>query len=592
MAFDGSVIAALVKEYRDQVLGGRIVKIAQPEKNELLLTIKKDGRQRKLLLSADASLPITYLTEESKPSPITAPTFCMLLRKHILNGEIVDISQPSMERIIDFQVQHYNEMGDLCRKILTVELMGKHSNIILRDGGVILDSIKHVSTLVSSVREVLPGKEYFIPFAEEKKNPFQIDEEDWKALFSSGQSAAKALYTSFTGISPQLAQEVLSRAGIDADRPANSLTGAECPQLYDAFCELMQRIQSGNFTPRIYYENGAPSAFSVVELSIFKDLSFEPYESISQLLIDYYAKKKAYTEVRQKTAALRQTVQTLLNKDYKKYDLQLKQLEDTKKKETYQLYGELITAYGYSVPEGSAFMEAEDYHTGEMVKIPLDATIPVIANGKRYFDKYAKLKRTNEALTQIIRQTKEEIDHLESILTSLDMVKEEADIQDLKREMAESGYGKAGTGGKDGASGRKGPGKQMTKSAPLHFLSSDGFDIFVGKNNYQNDYLTLKMAEGDDYWFHAKKLPGSHVILKTGGKDVPDRTFEEAASLAAHFSKAEGAAKVEVDYVQRRFLKKPAGSKPGFVIYHTNYSMAASTDISGIREAGEEASRR
>lgn len=553
------------------------MKIAQPEKNELLFTIKNEGRMQKLLLSADASLPVTYLTEESKASPMTAPAFCMLLRKHILNGQIVDIQQPSMERIIDITIEHYNEMGDLCRKILTVELMGKHSNIILRDGDHILDSIKHVSALVSSVREVLPGKEYFIPFAEGKKDPFTLNINDWQDLFSSGLTAAKALYTSITGISPLLAEEILFRSGIDSDRPANSLTAQESMTLYDEFRGMMQNIRNGQFSPQIYYDNLAPCAFSVLDLQIYRDLVSETYDSISKLLSDYYAKKKTYTEVRQKTAALRQTVQTLLNKDYKKYDLQLKQLEDTKKKETYQLYGELITAYGYSVPEGSVSMEAEDYHTGKMVKIPLDPTIPVISNGKRYFDKYAKLKRTQDALTRIIGQTKDEIDHLESILTSLDIVKDEADIADLKKEMADSGYTKQ-TGN------QKKQAKRESKSSPLHYLSSDGFDIYVGKNNYQNEYLTLKFADGDDYWFHAKKLPGSHVILKTNGKEISDKTFEEAASLAAHYSKAEGAAKVEVDYVQRKHIKKPAGSKPGYVIYHTNYSMSAPTDISSLKE--------
>lgn len=577
MAFDGSVIACLVKEYKDQIQNGRIVKIAQPEKNELLLTIKKDGQQKKLLISAEAALPITYLTEESKASPLTAPSFCMLLRKHILNGQIIGIFQPSMERIIDFHIEHYNEMGDLCQKILTVELMGKHSNIIFRDGDHILDSIKHISSLVSSVREVLPGRDYFIPFADEKKDPFEVSEEEFTAVFVSGKSLSKTLCSAFTGISPQLAEEIINLCGIDSDRPAGSLSPEEVLSLYGSFQGLMDKIASGDFTPQIYYENQVPFAYAALDLKIYQNLYKEPYDSISRLLFAYYAKKKTYTELRQKTASLRQTIQTLLNKDYKKYDLQLKQLDDTKKKEVYQLYGELITAYGYSVPEGSVSMDAEDYHTGKMVKIPLDPTIPVIANGKRYFDKYAKLKRTHEALTQVIRQTKEEIDHLESILTSLDMVQEEADISDLRREMTESGYSKQ-TGG------QKKQTKKESKSSPLHYVSSDGFDIYVGKNNIQNEYLTLKFADGNDYWFHAKNLPGSHVILKTNGNDIPDRTFEEAAQLAAHFSKAEGASKVEVDYVQRKQLKKPAGSKPGYVIYHTNYSMSASTDISGIKE--------
>lgn len=577
MAFDGSVIACLLKEYREQIQGGRIVKIAQPEKNELLLTIKKDGLQKKLLISAEASLPITYLTDESKTSPLTAPSFCMLLRKHILNGQITGIFQPSMERILNFQIEHYNEMGDLCQKILTVELMGKHSNIIFREGDHILDSIKHISGLVSSVREVLPGRTYFIPFANDKKDPFLTSEEELSAILSSGKSLAKTLCSAFTGISPQLAEEILCRSGIDSERPALSLTDGETHSLFIAFQEIIEIIAQGRFSPHIYYEDKIPYAYASLDLRIYQDLEAESYDSISRLLFAYYAKKKTYTEIRQKTASLRQTIQTLLHKDYKKYDLQLKQLNDTKKKETYQLYGELITAYGYHVPEGSVSMEAEDYHTGKMITIPLDPTIPVIANGKRYFDKYSKLKRTNEALTQIIHQTKEEIDHLESILASLDLVQDEADIGDLRKEMADCGYIKQ-TGN------QKKSIKKESKSSPLHYLSSDGFDIYVGKNNLQNEYLTLKFADGNDYWFHAKNLPGSHVILKAAGKEIPDRTFEEAAQLAAHFSKAEGAAKVEVDYVQRKQLKKPAGSKPGYVIYHTNYSMSASTDISALKE--------
>ena len=283
--------------------------------------------------------------------------------------------------------------------------------------------------------------------------------------------------------------------------------------------------------------------------------------------------------MRQKTADLRQIVQTLLNKDYKKYDLQLKQLKDTEKKDKYQLYGELITAYGYSVSVGSTSMKAENYHTGEEITIPLDPTITPIENGKKYFEKYSKLKRTAEALNEIIVQTKSEIDHLESISASLDTVQDEADAAELKKEMIESGYIRY----KGKYDAKKATGKAI-KSSPLHFISSDGFDIYVGKNNYQNEYISFKLADGNDWWFHAKKLPGSHVIVKTGGKELPDKTFEEAASLAAHFSKAEGAPKVEIDYVQRKHLKKPAGAKPGYVIYHTNYSMSAETDISKIKE--------
>ena len=582
MAFDGSVVACIKEELEQKVLDGRILKVAQPEKDELILTIKKDGNQHRLLISVNPSLPLMYLSEKNFASPLKAPAFCMLLRKHLQNGRISAIDQPSLERILDFTIEHYNEMGDLCESILTVELMGKHSNIIFREGTRIIDSIKRVSAAVSSVREVLPGREYFIPFEGEKEDPLTAEKDRFLRTLADKPAASavsKAIYTSFTGISPILAEEIAYRAGIDSNRPAASLNQEEQTALWNAFDAVIRQIDRKDFLPNIVYDGEQPVFFGPFRFSIYKDLRCEEYSSISALLCDYYAKKKTYTDMRQKTADLRQIVQTLLNKDYKKYDLQLKQLKDTDKKDKYQLYGELITAYGYEVSSGSTSMKAENYHTGEEITIPLDPTISPIENGKKYFEKYAKLKRTAEALEEIIVQTKSEIDHLESISASLDTVRDEADAAELKKEMIESGYIRY----KGKFDPKKAAGKAI-KSAPLHFRSSDGFDIYVGKNNFQNEFITFKLADGDDWWFHAKKLPGSHVIVKTNGKELPDRTFEEAASLAAHFSKAEGAPKVEIDYVQRKHLKKPAGANPGYVIYHTNYSMSASTDITNITE--------
>lgn len=582
MAFDGSIVACLKEELDRKILEGRILKIAQPERDELILTVRKEGAQHRLLISVNPSLPIMYLTDKNVVSPLQAPAFCMLLRRRIQNGRIVRIEQPSLERILHFHIEHYNEMGDLCVSFLTVELMGKHSNIIFRDEEKIIDSIKHISAAVSSVREVLPGREYFIPFAGEKSDPLRTDREEFLRLCKAApaaQTLTKFLYGSYTGISPVLSEEILYRSGIDASRPVSSISEEEGEHIFRAFDDVMRQIRDGEFSPNIVYENDVPAFYGPFRFSIYKDQPTEDYESVSALLLDYYAKKKVYTDMRQKTADLRQIVQTLLHKDYKKYDLQLKQLKDTEKKDKFQLYGELITAYGYSVSAGSTSMKAENYHTGEEITIPLDPTLSPIDNGKKYFEKYAKLKRTAEALNEILVQTKAEIDHLESISASLDTLQDEADAAELKKEMIDAGYIRH----KGRFDPKKASGKAI-RSAPLHYVSSDGFDIYVGKNNYQNEYITFKLADGGDWWFHAKKLPGSHVIVKTGGQELPDRTFEEAASLAAHFSKAEGAPKVEIDYVQRKHLKKPAGGAPGFVIYHTNYSMSAPTDISGIQE--------
>ncbi|MCQ2513081.1 MAG: NFACT family protein, partial [Lachnospiraceae bacterium] len=492
MAFDGSIIACIVDELNKTILDGRIVKIAQPEKDELLFTIKKDGNQFRLLMDASPSLPIVYLTEYNQTAPLQAPAFCMLLRKHILNGRIVSISQPSLERIIDIEVDHFNEMGDICHKILTIELMGKHSNIIFRDGTKILDSIKHISALISSVREVFPGKEYFIPFENDKKNPIdfisqnsQLEQE----FFNQKTTVSKAIYSSFTGISPIMAEEISYVASIDSDRPVSSLDAPEQEKLNSAFYQILNIIKDRQFQPNIVYENDVPSFFGAFDFSLYRNKKKEFYESISSLLYDYYAKKQKYTTIRQKTSDLRQVVQTLLNKDYKKYDLQLKQMKDTEKKEKYQLYGELITAYGYNVPAKSTSMTAINYHTNEEITIPLDPTLTAIENGKKYFDKYSKLKRTFDALSEIIKETKDEIDHLESISVSLSSAVNEADISEIKREMIESGYIK-----NKGTSKGQNP-KKAIKSKPLHFISTDGFDIYVGKNNYQNEYLSFKLAE-------------------------------------------------------------------------------------------------
>jgi predicted ribosome quality control (RQC) complex YloA/Tae2 family protein len=259
----------------------------------------------------------------------------------------------------------------------------------------------------------------------------------------------------------------------------------------------------------------------------------------------------------------------------KKYDLQLKQLEDTEKREKYRIYGELLNAYGYGVEPGAKSMEALNYYNNEMVTIPLDPMLSTGENAKKYFDRYQKLKRTYEALTTLTEETKQEIDHLSSIATSLDIALKEEDLVQIKEELIESGYIRRKGGAK----------RERITSKPFHYVSSDGFDIYVGKNNYQNDELTFKFATGNDWWFHAKGIPGSHVVVKSGNEELPDRTFEEAGRLAAHYSQARGQEKVEIDYLQKKNVKKPNGAKPGFVVYYTNYSLVIDSDISNIKQA-------
>lgn len=583
MAFDGITVAAVVSELKEHLTGGRIYKIAQPENDELLLTVKtKDGGQTRLLLSAGASLPLIYLTETNKQAPMTAPGFCMLLRKHLQNGRITDITQPGLERIVQIHVEHLNEMGDLCRKVLVLELMGKHSNIIfINDEDMIIDSIKHISGMVSSVREVLPGRPYFIPMTQDKKDPLTVSESEFKEILCSKATAIyKALYTSFTGLSPQISQEICAAASLDGElstavfsESANG--GTLLDALYRSFESAMSKVCNKEFTPAIVYENGAPVDFAALPYVSYSMESQKAFTSISALLETYYAEKSTVTRIRQKSVDLRRIVQTALERNIKKYDLQLRQMQDTEKKDKYKIYGELLNTYGYGAEPGAKSIEALNYYTNEMITIPLDPQLSATENAKKYFDKYGKLKRTYEALSKLTLEVKEEIDHLESIQNALDIALLEEDLTQIKEELIESGY-----------IHRKGGNKKIkVTSKPFHYISSDGFHIYVGKNNYQNEELTFKFANGGDWWFHAKGMPGSHVIVKTNGEELPDTTFEEAARLAAYYSKGKGQEKVEIDYVERKHVKKPGGGKPGFVVYYTNYSMMIDCDISNIKLA-------
>lgn len=571
MAFDGITIASLVHEFKSKLEGGRISKIAQPEKDELLIAVKNNKENYRLQISASASLPLIYLTANNKPSPMTAPNFCMLLRKHIGSARIVGISQPGLERIIEFELEHLDEMGDLCRKRLIVEIMGKHSNIIFcKEDKTIIDSIKHVSAQVSSVREVLPGREYFIPQTVAKENPLAVSAEDFaRVIGSAPMTVQKALYNRLTGISPIMAEEICHLASIDSDHSANELSEAEMLHLHRTFSLVMEDVRDGHFAPAIVYDENGPVEYAAFALTCYEGEEYhaESISSISALLEKYYSSRDTVTRIRQKSSDLRRIVQTALERNYKKYDLQLKQLKDTDKREKYRIYGELLNTYGYELKGGEKSFQCLNYYTNEEITIPLDTQLSAKDNAKKHFDKYNKLKRTYEALTDLTLETKAEIDHLESISSALDIALKEDDLIQIKEELMEYGYVK-----KRRASDKK----PKITSRPFHYQSSDGYHIYVGKNNYQNDELTFKFATGNDWWFHAKGIPGSHVIVKSeGNDDLPDRVFEEAGALAAFYSKGRDNDKVEIDYIQKKNIKKVAGAAPGFVIYHTNYSMVA-----------------
>ena len=571
MAFDGIVISNLTYELNTNLVGGRISKISMPEDNELIFTIKNNAKTYRLLVSASASLPLVYLTDVNKPAPKVAPAFLMLLRKYIGTAKINNIFQMGLERILCFELEHLNELGDLSHKRMYIEIMGKHSNIIFTDeNNKIIDSIKRISANMSSLREVLPGREYFLPEELKKKDLLNTKLEEFIEILKSKEyPLVKSVYMNFAGISPLIAEEIILRASLLSQAPSTSLSELEYTHLFHTIQNLLEDINTHNFTPNIIYKGEEAIEFSSINLYSYegKEYKKESFDSVSKMLYDFYSSREAFVLNRQKSSDLRRIVNTALERASKKYDLQEKQLQDADKKDIYRVYGDLLNTYGYSLKGGeSSFTTENFYDDNKEITIPLDKNKSAKENAKKYYDKYAKLSRTTKALSEEILKTKNDMEHLQSIQTALEVSSDDESLSQIRQELVDFGYIKKHSSSK----------KQKITSHPYHYISSDGYDIYVGKNNYQNEELTFKVATGNDWWFHAKGIPGSHVILKSNNEEeLPDRAYEEAAALAAFYSKAKDADKVEVDYIQKKNIKKVAGAAPGFVIYHSNWSMVA-----------------
>jgi fibronectin-binding A domain protein len=452
-----------------------------------------------------------------------------------------------------------------------VEIMGKHSNIIFTDeNNKIIDSIKRISANMSSLREVLPGREYFLPDELKKKDLLNTELEEFTEILKSKEYAlSKSIYMNFAGISPLIAEEIVLRASLSSQSPSTSLSELEYTHLFHTIKNLLDDIKAHNFSPNIVYRKEEALEFSSVELFSYNGEEYNKYsyDSVSKMLYDFYSSREAFVLNRQKSSDLRRIVNTALERASKKYDLQEKQLQDADKKDIYRVYGDLLNTYGYSLKGGeSSFTTENFYDDNKEITIPLDKNKSAKENAKKYYDKYAKLSRTTKALSEEIVNTKNDIEHLLSIQTALDVSSDDESLSQIRQELVDFGYIKKHSSGK----------QKKSTSHPYHYISTDGYDIYVGKNNYQNEELTFKVATGNDWWFHAKGIPGSHVILKSNNEeDLPDRVYEEAAALAAFYSKAKDSEKVEVDYIQKKNIKKVAGAAPGFVIYHSNWSMVA-----------------
>ena len=578
MALDGITIAALVDQFTHELADSHVERIIQPEPALIQINFKTPGGTRHLSLSANASLPYLYLNTKNMSAPLKAPSFCMLLRKYIGKGRLISVTQPSLERIVRFTFARLTEMKDQDTVTLVAEIMGKYSNLILVSStGMILGAIRPVSGNVSSLREVLPGREYFLPDSLMKTDPLITSYEDFSAAVGSHPgSVYQALLSTYAGISPATAYDMCYRSSIDDKLPASDLEEPQKASLYDAFKYYMDRIENEDYSPCICYENDRPKDCCAVVPATYPDSSVKRFPDISSALEKYYSERASQTFIRQKSSDLRHIITTHLDRANRKYRLQMKQLKDTDSKDRYRLNGEMIQSDAYRITPGMEKLTADSFESGEPMTIRLDPRLNAQKNAQKYFEKYAKMKRTYDALVELVEETRQEISYLESALCSLSLTLNDADLDALRDELVQAGYIRKKRIRK----------KKQEISKPLHYISSDGYDIYIGKNNIQNDELTFKLAGNRDLWFHAKQMPGSHVIVLTHGQeDLPDRLYVEAASAAAYYSRGLGSPKVDVDYVRRKEIKKPAGAKPGYVIYHTNYSITVEPDISALKKA-------
>lgn len=575
MSFDGVVTKAIINELSINVLGGRIDKIYQQENDEILLNIRNKGVNHRLLISASSHSPRIYLTDYPKKNPASPPVFCMLLRKHLSGGIILNIEQYILDRIIFIDISSTDELGYPMVKRLVIEIMGRHSNIILidKDSGEIIDSIKRISYQISRLRQVLPGLIYNLPPSQNKINPLENTNKIFFDLLSSEKGNTqiyKFFYYNYMGLSPLISKEICFNAGIDMDRTVISLDTEDLENLFTSFSDLMLLIKSNHFRPLFVTDNSANIiAFYCLNLNQFNKASKTFIASISGVLDKVYKNRDTSERVEQKSKSIRKLAQTKLDRSLSKLGKQKNELLESKDRQKYKIYADLISANIYRIPERIDNIDLENFYETDMsvITVPLNNRFTPIENAQQYYKKYSKLKAAESKLSRQILQTRNEIKYLEAILFAIDNSSEVEDIKQIKDELISEGYIRS----KKNTKKQKHDSKP--KSLPHHYVSSDNLNIYVGKNNRQNDHLTLKFASKDDIWLHVQNVPGSHVIIQNLKRDIPKKTIEEAALLAAFHSKSRNDKKVLIDYTEKKNVKKPRGAKPGMVIYDNHHTI-------------------
>ena len=561
MALDAICLKAVVEELLPEITGSRIEKIQQPAYDQVVLLLRGN---RRLLLCCNPSQPRLHLTEQLRDNPSQPPMFCMLLRKHLTGGIITAVEQTPLERVVTLHIESRDELGDVNNYQLILEALGRRANLILCSAdGHIMDCVRRVDFEMSPQRQVLPGLFYRLPSATQKRDPLTVTGEEFRALLPREAVPLDGwLLDTFTAISPLVAREMVCRATGQTD-------GMESEKLWPVFAWWQRQVLEGQFMPTLLRREGKPADFTYFPVSQYGlSTENEEYESFGAMLDEFYRQREQAERVKQKGQDLLKTVQTTLNRIRRKIAVQEKDLEDTARRETWRLYGELLTANLYRLERGQGKAVLENYYEEgcPTVEIPLDKRLTPQENAARYFKQYTKAKTAQEILTQQIQKGKEELTYLESVWQELQQCESEQDFNDVRAELTAGGYLRRG--------GKKQAGFQRP-TKPREFCSSAGLRILVGRNNTQNDKLTHKTAQKWDVWFHTQKIHGSHVILCTEGQEADPESIREAAALAAYYSQGREGRKIPVDYTPVKFVKKPAGARPGMVVYTTYQTILA-----------------
>ena len=573
MPLDAICLQGVVGELAPQLTGSRIEKIQQPARDQLVLLLRGS---RRLLLNAGANQPRLHLTAQLRDNPSQPPMFCMLLRKHLSGGIIESIRQEPLERVVTLTVLAADELGERSRFTLIWEGMPRRANLILCDrDGRIIDCLRRIDLESEQDRQVLPGLFYRLPARQNKRSPLTVTEEEFAALLSHAAPDAPLdgwLLDTFTALPPLVARELTARACGSTDAPASQ--GAA---LWTVFAQWRNAVNDSHFTPTLIKRNGALADFTYGPILQYGPAAeTEVYDTFSHLLDDFYEKREQAERVRQKGQDLLKTATTARDRVRRKLAAQEKELSACLDRDRLRICGELITANLYRMERGQSRLTAQNYYDENYadMDIPLDVRLSPQENAARYFKQYAKAKTAEKYLTAQLQRGREELQYLESVLQELSQAESEQDFNDIRTELTDGGYIRQ--------RGKKQSGFQRA-SRPREFRTSAGLRVLVGRSNRQNDRLTTKDADKRDLWLHTQKIHGSHVILCTGGAEPDEQSLLEAASLAAYFSQAQGSAKVPVDYTPVKFVKKPAGARPGMVVYTTYQTLLADPDESLVK---------